>query len=323
MTLEQFVAGRMPMWTEFEAMMKRSRRGRLSRLSTTEMERFATLYRHAASDLALARRDFPGDNIAHYLNGLCTRAHPLLVRGEPIRPTALPGFYARTVPRMFRATWRSNLLSLGIFLGGAVAGYLAVMLRPDLRSQLVPSSLFDSLAKGDIAGIPNPAAGSIGIIFNNIIVSLVCVTGGLLLGLFTAYALWSNGWILGTIGAAVHIAGYDMAFWSHIVPHGIVEISIILLAGGAGLRIADKVFRPRGKPRMEVVTQAAVINFKYMLAVVTLLIVCGFIEGFVSPSTLPEATRIAIGVIYATLFYTWLLAGGRSSRGRPAAPGQT
>ena len=118
MTLDAFIAARRDRWAQLEAMVQRSRRGRLRDTPAADLERFGTLYREAASDLAIARRDFPDDDVTTYLNDLCARAHPLLYRSPPLRPRDLVRWFAVGIPRAFRARRFYVLLSLGLLLAG-------------------------------------------------------------------------------------------------------------------------------------------------------------------------------------------------------------
>ena len=284
-----------------------------------EIERFGLLLRHTASDLAIARRDYPDAEVTAYLNTLCTRAHPMLYRGTPMRLSAVPAFYARGLPRTFRAAWPYVVASLVLLAAGFIAGFVAVYLRPDLRSSLVPQSLFDQMARGQIqANVPDAPLAATFIIQNNIRVALVAFAGGVLLGLPTAFVLVANGWMLGTIAAAVHQGGYDLAFWSLIVPHGVIELSVIVIAGGTGLMLGAAILRPGHLRRGDALGIAARRAAVLALGMATLLIVAGTLEAFVSPSTLPGAAKLAIGAISAVLLYSWLLLGGRR-RKRPAS----
>ena len=204
MTAEQFAARRQEGWAELETQLARARRGALRSVSAADLQRFGVLYRHAASDLAIARRDYPGHPVTEYLNGLCGRAHPLLHRGQPVRPSALPRFYASVLPRAVRQARRYVAASLALTLLGVLAGWLAVRLRPDLAASLIPDSLFDEMARGQ----PNPGIGDAPIaasfiIGNNIKVVLVCFIGGMLVGIPTAITLLANGWMLGTLASSV------------------------------------------------------------------------------------------------------------------------
>lgn len=312
MTLERFVAERRARWAELEAAVKRARRGRLRGTPAQEIERFGLLLRHAASDLAIARRDYPDAEVTAYLNTLCVRAHPLLYRGTPMRLSSIPGFYARGLPRAFRAAWPFVVASLALLAIGFVAGFVAVYLRPDLRSSLVPQSLFDQMARGQIqANVPDAPLAATFIIQNNIRVALVAFAGGVVLGLPTAFVLLANGWMLGTIAAAVHEGGYDLAFWSLIVPHGVIELSVIVIAGGTGLMVGAALLRPGQLRRGDALGNAARRAVVLAIGMATLLIIAGTLEAFVSPSSLPGAAKLGAGAITALLLYSWLLVGGR------------
>lgn len=319
MTLETFIDDRRERWAELEAAVQRAHRGRLRGVPAQDIERFGLLLRHAASDLAIARRDHPEAPVTEYLNALCARAHPLLYRGTPIRLSSLAPFYATGLPRAFRTAWPYVLASLALLALGFLAGWLAVDLRPDLRATLVPQSLFDEMARGHIqANVPDAPLAASFIIQNNIRVALVCFAGGVLLGLPTALVLLANGWLLGTIAAAVHLGGYDLEFWSLIVPHGVIELSVIVIAGGTGLMLGGAILRPGHRRRGEALGTAGRRAATLALGVATLLIVAGTLEALVSPSALPGAAKLAIGAVSGLLLYSWLLLSGR--RGRRAAP---
>jgi len=313
MTLDQFIASREQRWAELEAAVRRARRGRLRALSAAELERFGVLLRHTSSDLAIARRDHPNAAITEYLNGLCARAHPLLYRGAPPPLGAIPRFYADGLPRAFRAAWPYIVAGLALLAAGFIAGWLAVDLRPDLRAALVPQSLFDQMARGHIqANVPDAPFAASFIIQNNIRVALICFAGGVLIGLPTALVLLTNGWMLGTVAAAVHLGGYDAQFWSLIVPHGVIELSVIVIAGGTGLMLGDSILRPGTLRRGDALAAAARRAVALAVGAATLLVIAGTLEAFVSPSSLPDAAKLAVGAVSGALLYSWLILAART-----------
>lgn len=316
MTTEAFIASRRERWGALEAMIKHSRRGRLREIPAAELERFGALYREAASDLAIARRDFPDDNVTVFLNNLCARAHPMLFRSNPVRAGDLARRFLLGIPRSFRERRTYILVSLGLLLAGAIAGWLAVDLRPDLRDSLIPASGFDQLARGQVNSLPNaPLLGTV-IITNNIKVAAVCFLGGALAGVPTAFILAANGWMLGTIAAAVHQGGYDLAFWSLIVPHGVLELSIIVIAGATGLYIGDALLRPGLVSRSEAFSRAALGSLGLAAGTASLLVVSGLVEAYVSPSGLPAVAKLLVGAGIGLALYGWLLLSGRTRQRR-------
>jgi uncharacterized membrane protein SpoIIM required for sporulation len=316
-SLETFIAERQPRWAALEAAINTAKRGRLRSQSASDIERFGLLLRQASSDLAIARRDHPDAPITEYLNQLCARAHPLLYRGTPLRLGSVGSFFATALPRSFRAAWPYIVASLALMLIGFIAGWVAVYVRPDLRTSLVPPSLFDEMARGQIGtGVQDAPFAAAFIIQNNIRVALICFAGGVFLGIPTALVLLSNGWMLGTVAAAVRIGGYDYQFWSLIVPHGILELSVIVISGGTGLMLGDAILRPGQLRRGEALAKVAVRAVMLVLGAASLLIIAGTLESFVSPSSLPDGLKLAVGGTVGVLLYSWLLLAGRNPHRR-------
>jgi uncharacterized membrane protein SpoIIM required for sporulation len=310
MNAEAFIAERRPRWVELEGGLERVNRGRVTAFSAADIERLALLYRRTVSDLALARREFPDEPISEYLNGLCGRAHVLLHRGSTRRTQTVWRFFLTGVPRTFRANLRYVAASLAVLVIGAIAGWLAYVLRPELRAVLVPQSAFDMMARGEHVDI-SPGVDSLGILANNIKVALVMFILGAALGLPTAFYLFLTGWMLGTLGASVHAGGYDLSFWSLIAAHGVLELSIIVISGAAGFRLGDAILRPGQRTRAQALRETALGISGMLVGIALLLVIAGFTEGFISPSGLPHWFKITWGLTLGVLFYGWLALAGR------------
>ena len=140
--------------------------------------------------------------------------------------------------------------------------------------------------------------------------------GGVFLGIPTAFVLLSNGWMLGTVAAAVRLGGYDFQFWSLIVPHGVLELSVIVISGGTGLMLGDAILRPGELRRGEALARVARRAVMLVLGAASLLVVAGTLGAFVSPSGLPDGAKLAIGAIVGVLLYSWLLLAGRNPHRR-------
>ena len=113
-----------------------------------------------------------------------------------------------------------------------------------------------------------------------------------------------NGLLIGVVAVACQRAGMALSLWSFIAPHGVLELPAIFIAGGAGLLLAKGLLAPGFLSRRDSLTAAAATAVRLLLGVIPLLIVAGLIEGFVSPTDIPETMKFAIG---ASLFV--LLAG--------------
>jgi uncharacterized membrane protein SpoIIM required for sporulation len=303
--LESFSAGRRARWAELETRTAALAGNRLRGLGAADIERFAVLYRRTASDLAIARRDFPDQAVTEYLNSLCGRAHVLLNRGSAPRLRNAVSFFATGAPRAFRANAGYFLASLACLLSGVVAGWLAYDLRPDLRGLLVPNSLFAEMAQGGSGiSLPQPFLADPSIFLHNMEVAVLVVVLGLCAGVPSALLTFFQGWGLGTLGAAVHAGG-------------VLEMSIFVTAGAVGLRLGDALLRPGMLRRADALARAGREVLGLGLAVILLLVVSGTLEAFVSPSGIPSGLKIAIGLCVGAGFYSWLLLAGRERRATP------
>ena len=144
--------------------------------------------------------------------------------------------------------------------------------------------------------------------------SLLDIGGGLTLGLTTLYSLYLNSMLLGVLSAAwptsQQLSG---AYWSLILPHAVIELTPFTICAGAGLSLAAVVIRAGSVPRQRhrlAGRRAAMIGVGTM----PLLIIAGTIEGFVTPSALPIAVKLAVAPATAVLLAAYLRRGRRVTR---------
>src|SRR5262249_15021553 len=131
------------------------------------------------------------------------------------------------------------------------------------------------------------------IMTNNIQVTFLAFAGGSLLGLLTVIVLVLNGVNLGAIAGLCQVYGASLDLWSFVFPHGFIELTVICLGGGAGLRLADAILRPGMLSRAQSLRAAALEAVQMLLGGAGLLVIAGLIEGNISPSETPPAFRLA------------------------------
>src|SRR6185437_10208306 len=130
---------------------------------------------------------------------------------------------------------------------------------------------------------------------NNIQVSFLAFSGGVLCGLGTVFVLVSNGLSLGAVLGAAQFYGVAPLLWSFISPHGYLELTCIIIAGAAGLMLGDALLWPGLLLRREALARAARRAIELVLGAAPVLVVAGLIEGFISPSDLPVPVKLLIG----------------------------
>ena len=110
-------------------------------------------------------------------------------------------------------------------------------------------------------------------------------------------------------------AGKADIFFGLILPHGMLELSAVFVAGGIGLRTGWAWVAPGALPRARALAEAGRVAAVVALGLAGVLLVSGVLEAFVTPSGLPTAARIAIGVLAELAFLAYVIVYGR--RGRP------
>lgn len=279
------------------------------------MFEFGRLYRTATSDLAYAQaRGYSGD-VLQYLNRLTARAHAFVysrsVEGGWRRAAR---FFAQTFPDEVRASWIPIGACILLTVFTAVVAWMVVMHRPAdagalLPEAMIPSHITRSLHNSNFAVSPQESSQmSAAIITNNIKVSVLAFAGGIVtLGAFTAYILALNGFMLGALGALYTQAGFGRDFWATIAPHGVIELTAIQIAGGAGLLLAGGVLFPGRYRRKDALVRNARRAGVLITGVAAMLCVAGTIEGFFSPLRFAEPVRAGVGAVTAVLLLVYFL----------------
>ncbi|MBI3943868.1 MAG: stage II sporulation protein M, partial [Chloroflexi bacterium] len=320
MNLHDFIEIRQPHWRQLEKLLQRAGRN-LALLSDQELADLGRLYRLAASDLAVAQRDYAGQRVAIYLNQLVGRAHALIYQGEPLRFRSIQHFYSRSFPQLYRHLWSYTTFAFLLFLLPALASLLIVLRNPDAIYIILGPGI-DSLVKQveqgklwtDIAPSVRSAA-STAILTNNIQVMFLTFAGGITAGLLTVWILISNGLNLGAIFGLLQSHGLSSGLAGFILAHGFIELSVIFFAGGCGLYLADGLLRPGLLARRDALVQRGSLAVRLILGCVPFLILAGLIEGFISPSSLPWWFKLMVGLATGGLLYGYWLLVGRDRTG--------
>jgi uncharacterized membrane protein SpoIIM required for sporulation len=306
--VNEFIRQREQDWQRLESLIAQ-RQGRTAR----DVRELGQLYRAVASDLALARRDYPNQRVTSFLNGLLTRAHSFIYQQDVSDFRQFIRYFTHTIPQAFRQNAVFVLAAFLLFIVPAVVGFRLTSQNPLTGDALGLSEQRQLLAERetwtDIPLEQRPYASAF-IMSNNIRVAILAFGGGAAFGLFTLYVLVFNGLVLGgVLGLAAH---YGMAdtLAAFIVGHGVIELSIIFMAGGAGLALGWSLLNPGLYTRRDALGLAARRVVPLVVLAIPLLIVAGLIEGYLSPTDTPFVVRGGVGLITGILLYLYLGISG-------------
>lgn len=334
--LPRFLAAGRPVWAELERMLDRLEQDAGASLSFEEVRRLYRLYQRVSTDLAKLQTFASRPDIFTYLESLTARAyaaiHETRDRGGDSRRSRVWTWFTHSFPHVFQRHWRAFLLSLALTLAGALFGAGATAFDPQAKAAIFPTQF------GHLQGDPaervrqeesNTNAGSQGVearfsaslMQNNIRVSILLLALGMTWGLGSIIVLFYNGVILGAVVLDYVRAGQTTFLLGWLLPHGVIEIPAVLIAGQAGLLIGKALLgggeRTTVKERFRALGPDLIILIG---GVAVMLVWAGLVEAFFSQlhaPVLPYSVKITFGVVELILL-CWFLRRRRKVEEVPA-----
>jgi uncharacterized membrane protein SpoIIM required for sporulation len=312
------VSERRSRWHELDALLGRAGR-RAESLGPDGVRRLGALYRATAADLALARRKFAGDPVVPRLEALVTRARPL-VYDRARRGGSLVEFVTTGYWRRVRERPGLLLVSALLLFAPWILSAVWAVRDPGAASGVVPSeyrSVTEPRERGTDLGLTTDeqAAFSSEVFTNNIRVTLVAFAGGIAVGLGTAALLVYQGVLFGAITGLSIWAGNGEPFFELVTAHGVLELSCVVVASAAGLRMGWALVSPGHRRRGVALAAEARVAVEIVLGTAPWLVLAGLVEGFLTPRGLGLTTAIALGITLAAVYWVLIVWRGRPERG--------
>ena len=335
--LQKFVASERPHWTELERLLARLEADPNLKMNLDQLRHFHRLYERAAADLARITTFSSEPETRRYLENLVARGYGEIheTRERQRRIFPLKWFF-QELPRTFRRHVRAFWLSLAITVVGCAFGGLAIAFDPESKSVLMPFSGLqgdpaqrvaeeEQATQDRLAG--HKTSFSAFLMTHNTKVSIFAMALGMTWGVGTIILLFYNGVILGAVAVDYIRAGQMKFLLGWLMPHGVIEIPAILIAGQAGLVLALALIgwgrrRPLNVRLREVSRDIVTLIFGVGL----LLIWAGFIEAFLSQyhePVIPYSAKIAFGTVELVLLILFLAKSGTRISGPVAASRQS
>jgi uncharacterized membrane protein SpoIIM required for sporulation len=309
---DTFIEKRKANWKRLEELLGRARGARaLRRLHREEVRELGRIYRRVASDLAIARVESRDQRLINYLNNLVIRAHGEIYRTESKGAGAVLNFYRYEFPAIFRRTFRFTLAVFLIFLAVALFSFVATYRDDDfadfayvsrgLVGMIKQNRMWtDWLNEHAPVGAAGIMANNLGVAFKTFALSILPVAG-------TIDALMPSALQFGAINALIIKYHMTLKLWSFVIGQGVLEFTAIFIAGGAGLMIGLAVLLPGERTRREALVERGGAAVKLLAGCIPLLVLAGFIEGFISPTPIHPAYKFAVSAATAVGLLVYLL----------------
>ena len=309
MDLDAYVLAHAHEWQRLEELTRRRR------LSGAESDELVERYQQVATHLSVVRTSAPDASLIAHLSSLLARARN---RAVGTRVGTWRGVASFFVDRFPAALYRLRWWWLGVLAANVVL--TAVMMlwlldHPNVEQSLLSPAEVDDLVNRDFEGYYSAnAAGHFAaqVWINNAWVSALCLALGVL-GFPVVVALFQNVANLAVIGSIMTRHDRGGHFWGLILPHGLLELTAVFVAGGVGLRLFWSWVEPGQLRRSQSLAREGRTAGTVALGLVAVLFVSGVIEAFVTPSGLPTWARVAIGVLAECAFLAYVFVLGRAA----------
>jgi len=285
----QFIKKNKDRWTDYEQPIN-------------DPDELAKSFTNLVDDLSYAKTFYPAGNTVKYLNSLGANIYLSIYSNRREKNNRLVTFWTEELPLIVRRHHKTMLFAL-IFFGVFVAlGVFSSMYDQTFVRAILGDGYVDmterNIASGDPFGVykdENPFLMFVRIAFNNIKVSFYCFMLGILCSVGTLYFMLSNGLMLGVFEHMFFKHGLGFQSILVVFIHGTLEISALVIAGGAGMILGNAILFPKTFTRAQSIRQGAKDGVKIMVALIPIFIVAAFFEGYVTRHTeMPVALSLLI-----------------------------
>lgn len=293
-------------WLEYERMLFQENQAEI------DPDRLAELYIQLTDDLAYSRTFYPKSQIVKYLNGLAARTHLAIYKNKKEQGNRFFTFWTTELPLIYRESHKYMLYSMLIFTFTFIVGIFTAysdeeFLRIVLSDAYVDMTL-ENIQSGDPMGVYKDSASFpmfVQIAFNNIKVSFMAFALGVFFSFGTIYILFRNGLMLGSFFMLFHTEGLIWEALPVIYIHGTLELSAIVIAGGAGFMLGNSILFPGTYTRIYSIQRAAQAGVKIIVGLIPVFLLAAFLESYITRLTeMPLAIKLLI-IILSLAFVIW------------------
>jgi uncharacterized membrane protein SpoIIM required for sporulation len=310
--LDAYVAAHSPQWQRLEDLIRKRR------LSGAEADELVEVYQQVATHLSVVRTSAPDPSLVAHLSSLLARARN---RAAGTRTGTWRGVRSFFVDRFPAALYRLRWWWLGTLAANVVVTAVMILWlleHPNVEQSLLSPQQVDDLVNHEFEGYYSEYAAShfaAQVWINNAWVTALCLALGVL-GFPVIYLLFQNVANLAVIGSIMIRHDHGAHFWGLLLPHGLLELTAVFVAGGVGLKLFWSWVDPGDLTRTRSLAREGRTAGTVALGLVAVLFVSGMIEAFVTPSGLPTWARIGIGVLAEAVFLAYVFVLGRAASHR-------
>ena len=306
----KFIKQNKEKWSEFETLFDEKNK---------DSNKLSKLFIQITDDLSYARTYYPNRSVRYYINELAQKVFSTIYKKPKRKKGAISYFLFEEMPSIIYESRFNFIVTFFFFFTAFSIGFVSSHYDKDFPEQILGTDYIemtkDNIAKKDPMAVykqddENKFMMAFRITINNIKVACYAFISGILFGLGTLYIMFSNGIILGAFEYLFYDANIMGEAFLAVFLHGMLEISSIVIAGAAGLTLANGLIFPGTFTRLQALQISGQKGLKILLTTIPLFIMAGTIEGFLTRYTdIPDGIRlffILLCLAFIIGYYIWL-----------------
>lgn len=292
-------------WQALEELIATADKRGLRTLSAEQLARLPHLYRATLSSLSVARSISLDRALTDYLENLVGRAYFVVYGTRQHLRRQLSAFFLSRLPSTIRRARWHILVAAIVMLAAAVAAFQLTSadmdyydaFAGDMAQGRTPASSTAELREGlydTESGSGMLATFAASLFSHNARIGILAFATGFVAGLPTLFLLFYNGLVLGAFAALFHARGLGVDLWAWMLPHGVTELTAVVLCGAAGLQLAHALVFPGALPRMDSLREHGRAAAVIVIGAVCMLFFAGLIEGVFRQTVTSVPIRLAV-----------------------------
>ena len=256
---------------------------------TTEADEMATEFIRLTDDLAYAKTFYPHSRVTQYINALAARIYLRIYQNRKEENSRLLLFWKKDLPRTIRRHHGVILFCFLVFALFFTVGFFSAMQDGSFTREMLGNDYVDMTEQNIEAGNPfgvyqsgNSFLMWIGIMINNIMVSLMYFVRGLFLGFLSIIALIRESVRIGAFEYMFYEKGLGSQAVLTVLLHGLLELTAIIISCAAGVVLGKSVLFAGTRSRLDALRQGAKDGIKIVIGLMPVFAIAAFFEGFVT-----------------------------------------
>ena len=289
-----FVKQNKDKWLKFENV--------ITNKSQIHPDELSNLYIEVTDHLSYAQTFYPRSKTLEYLNYLASQSHQIIYKTKQESSKRFITFFTEEFPiLMYSYQKQLGIAFLTFLLFTIIGAYSAAndgaFVRTILGDGYVNMTL-SNIEKGDPMAVYKEQGELnmfLGITINNIKVAFYAFIFGILFSVGSLMIIMRNAIMLGSFQYFFFEQGLGWESVRTIWIHGTIEISVIIIAGCAGMVLGNSILFPGTYTRLASFKKGMKNGVKIVVSTVPFFIIAGFLEGFVTRHTeMPDWLAILI-----------------------------